>query len=86
MATIYFLFSCHSQIANAAVTMHAAALIHNGISTVFAVTFHCKTSLNKCAIETSNRNIVTTITDGFIIGPFHLKITCNSIKISLPDK
>jgi hypothetical protein len=35
----YFLFSRHSQAANTAVTMHATALIHIGISTVFAITF-----------------------------------------------
>jgi hypothetical protein len=36
---IYFLFSISSQIANAAVTMHAGTLIHIGISTALAVTF-----------------------------------------------
>ncbi len=39
MVTIYFLFSCHSQIANAAVTMHAVTLIHIGIWALFNITF-----------------------------------------------
>jgi len=76
MVTIYFLFSCHSQIANAAVTMHAVTLIHIGIWALFNITFAWKISLNKCAIETSTRNIVTTITDGFIVtSPFISKNT-----------
>jgi hypothetical protein len=37
--SFYFLFSRHSQAANTAVNMHATALIHIGISTVFAITF-----------------------------------------------
>jgi hypothetical protein len=65
---LYFLFSRHSQIANAAVAMHAAALIHIGISVAPAiVTFTCKISLNKCTIETSSRNITVIVVDGFII-------------------
>jgi len=63
----YLLFSCHSQTANAAVAMHATALAHSGISTLFAVTFHCDISLNKCTNETSIRNTAVIIVDVFII-------------------
>ena len=35
----YFLFSRHSQTANAAVTIHAAILIHIGIPVLFSITF-----------------------------------------------
>jgi hypothetical protein len=72
--SFYFLFSRNSQAANAAVNMHAAALIHNGISAALTVTFHCRISLIKCIIETSNRNITVMVLAGFIlVSPFFVK-------------
>jgi hypothetical protein len=69
----YFLFSRQSQPANNAVTIQATALVHTGISTALAVTFHWNMSLNKCTTETSSKKIVTTIIEGFIIALLFFK-------------
>jgi hypothetical protein len=62
----YFLFCCQSQTASNAVTAQATALAQIGISKLSTVTFHWKINLNRCANETSSKNITTTIVDDFI--------------------
>jgi hypothetical protein len=47
--------------------MHAGTLIHIGTSKRLVVTFTCKISRSKCAIETISKNITVMVVAGFVI-------------------